>query len=287
MSTHVDSIHMFLPNGTAEGIKVVEISNWVGRAIAGPRSRFDELRKRQEFGKTGVYILIGQSEMLDFPTIYVGEGDPVAARLISHFKQKDFWSTAIFFVSKDESLNKAHVQYLEARLVGLAREAKRSVLENGNVPQAPGLSEMETAYIAAFLDRVLIICGVLGVGAFQRPTGLSPSGRLLYLRGKGLTATGYEADDGFVARAGSESPLTAAKATPGSIVKLRTTLLGQGVFVRDGDRYTLVQDYAFTSPSLAAAALLGRSANGRVAWKDETGRTLKEIQEEGPTKAGP
>ncbi|TXI89048.1 MAG: DUF4357 domain-containing protein, partial [Burkholderiaceae bacterium] len=35
----------------------------------------------------------------------------------------------------------------------------------------------------------------------------------------------------------------------------------------------------FSSPSTAAAIVLGRSANGRVEWKESSGRTLKEIQE--------
>src|ERR1700681_3342379 len=77
------SIHMFLPSGTAEGIKIVEISNWVGRAVAGPRSRFEELRRRPEFAKTGVYVLVGQADPNGLPTVYVGEGDPVANRLIN------------------------------------------------------------------------------------------------------------------------------------------------------------------------------------------------------------
>jgi len=40
----------------------------------------------------------------------------------------------------------------------------------------------------------------------------------------------------------------------------------------------LSQDYVFTSPSTAAAVVLGRSANGRIEWKDARGRTLKELQ---------
>jgi hypothetical protein len=51
---------MFLLSGTPDGVKIVEKSNWVGRAIAGPRSSFDELRKRPEFQKTGVYVLTGR-----------------------------------------------------------------------------------------------------------------------------------------------------------------------------------------------------------------------------------
>ena len=44
-------------------------------------------------------------------------------------------------------------------------------------------------------------------------------------------------------------------------------------------RYRFTQDYSFSSPSMAAAVVLGRSANGRIEWKDAQGRTLKELQE--------
>jgi len=131
------SIHMFLPSGTAEGIKILEISNWVGRAVAGPRSRFDELRRRPEFAKTGVYVLTGQADPNGFPTVYVGEGDPVAGRLISHYKQKDFWSALVFFSSKDDSLNKAHVQYLEARLVNLVKRLSVASLTTATCRNSP------------------------------------------------------------------------------------------------------------------------------------------------------
>ena len=127
---------------------------------------------------------------------------------------------------------------------------------------------------------MLLIFGVLGMTVFQRPAAVVPSARLLYLKARGLTAVGYEADDGFVARAGSESPKEPAPATPDPIVKLRQTLLGKCVFVEEKGNYKLTQDYTFSSPSSAAAALLARSANGRVEWKDENSRSLKEIQEE-------
>ena len=275
------SIHMFLPNGTGEGIKILEISNWIGRALAGPRSRFDELRRRPEFGRAGVYVLTGQADPTGLPTVYVGEGDPVANRLISHYKQKDFWSTLVFFSSKDDSLNKAHVQYLEARLVNLAKVAKRCVLDNSNVPQLPSISEMDTAMVRSFLDQMLLIFGVLGMPVFQRPTVVSPSALLFYIKARGRTAVGYEVDGGFVVRAGSESPKESVPSTPDYIVKLRETLLTQGIFVDEKDHYRLAQDYTFTSASSAAASLLARSANGRIEWKDEKDRTLKDVQEEG------
>ena len=73
---------------------------------------------------------IGPSHDSSLPTIYVGEGDPVKSRLDSHHSNKDFWTWAIFFTAKDNSLNKAHVQYLESRLHQLAKDAKQSRLDN-------------------------------------------------------------------------------------------------------------------------------------------------------------
>ena len=115
-------------------MKIVEKSDWVGRAIVCPRSKFTDLRLRPEFSKTGVYLLVGQSSPDDLLTAYIGEGDPVGDRLVQHQKLKDFWSSVVFFTSKDDNLNKAHVQYLEARLIALAKQAKRCTLENATAP---------------------------------------------------------------------------------------------------------------------------------------------------------
>jgi hypothetical protein len=270
---------MFLPDGTADGIKTVEKSNWVGRAVVFPRNRFADARKRPEFEKTGAYLLIGQGSPDDLPTVYVGEGDPVVDRLTSHYKLKDFWSTAVFFISKDENLNKAHVQYLESRLVELARDAKRSILDNNNVPQRPSLSEMDAADMEGFLEQMLLIFGVLGISVFQKPDIAMASTELLYLNAKGFRAMGYEVDEGFVVKAGSQSPSVVVPSIPPAVDKLRNTLLSQGVFVSETDHWRMNQDYTFTSPSIAAGVLLARSANGRIEWKDANGRTLKEIQE--------
>jgi hypothetical protein len=53
------SIRYFLPDGTPDGMKIVEKSNWIGRAIVCPRGAFLDLKQRPEFRKTGVYLLIG------------------------------------------------------------------------------------------------------------------------------------------------------------------------------------------------------------------------------------
>lgn len=93
------SIRIFLPDGSPEGMKVVEKSNWIGCAIVCPRARFADLKNRPEYKKTGAYVLIGQPIPDDLPSIYIGEGDPVAERLQQHQKQKDFWTSVVFLTS--------------------------------------------------------------------------------------------------------------------------------------------------------------------------------------------
>jgi hypothetical protein len=127
---------------------------------------------------------------------------------------------------------------------------------------------------------------VLGVHAFeqggQQSKSASPTESLLTCRGKGVAASGFESTQGFVVKAGSHAVLNEVPSleqhVPG-VHSQRQDLIVFGILKLDGNRYTFAQDYVFNSPSMAAAVILGRSANGRIEWKDASGRTLKTLQE--------
>ena len=180
-------------------------------------------------------------------------------------------------------LNKAHVQFLEARLIALARAAKRVPLENGNFPGEPTLSEADRADMEVFLAHMLGMLPVLGVHAFESaPAVAAKASPVLSCKGKGVLASGYEASQGFVVKVGSQA---VAESVPSmaqhvrGMFDLRQELIANGVLALEGGLYLFTQDYAFSSPSTAAAVVLGRSANGRIEWKDAQGRTLKALQE--------
>ncbi len=272
------TIRIFLHDGTPDGLRFVEKSNWTGLGFVCPRSRFPTAKSRPELKKAGVYLLIGPGAG-DMPTIYIGEGDPAGPRLDQHFARKDFWTSFVLFTSKDANLNKAHVQYLEASLVELATKAKRSTIDNGNLPQKPSLSEADTAEIEGFLGEMLLIYPVLGISVFEEPKGAPSTATILTLKGKGAEAKGYEAPSGFVVLRGSTARLDTVPSIHPYLSDLRNALLGRGVLAREGDHLRIEQDYTFDSPSTAAGVMLGRSANGRIEWKDGLGRELKEIQE--------
>lgn len=275
------SVNLFLPGGDPEGLRVVEKTNWNGRGLVIPKAMFTESRARKELEHTGVYILAGPSEAGALPMIYVGEGDPIGPRLDDHFKKKQFWQHVVAFTSKDGILNKAHVQRLEARLVEIARDAKRCKLDNGNTPRPPSLSEFDEDMVEGFLDNILLCLPILGYSAFRRISWEDSSSPVLTLRGKSITARARETATGFVVEAGSgcvgDGELAPKYAD--YMRELRGELIEQGVLVREGTGYRLAQDYVFSSPSLAAGILLGNSVNGLTAWKTASGKALKEMKQ--------
>ena len=56
--------------------------------------------------------------------------------------------------------------------------------------------------------------------------------------------------------------------------RFRAQLVTDGVLALQGKHYVFSRDYLFSSPSMAAIAVLGRSANGWIEWKTDQGQTL-------------
>ena len=282
---HPFSIRIFVANGDPDGLRIIERSNWNGKVMMFPRPLLPDVKKREEFSRTGVYLLLGPREDGEGEMLYIGEGDPVRPRLENHFSKKDFWNRGVFFVTGQEgALNKAHVQYLEARLIELANTAKRMSLDNQNQPNRPTLNEADQADMEVFLGHILQIVPLLGISAFEKPAARKTVRKnRLFLSAKGLMAEGYESTSGFVVCEGSQATLEAVpsmKTHVRGMYEIREKLISTGVLRQDGDAYRFTQDYSFSSPSTAAAVAMGRSANGRIEWKDKSGKTLKAFQEE-------
>lgn len=278
------SLRIFVVDGDPDGLRVVERSNWIGKALVFPRALYPQVRKRAEFQQAGVYLLLGPRTDGDGEMLYIGEGDPVRPRFEDHYAKKDFWTRAVFFVAGPGQLNKAHVQHLEAQLVGRASAARRMPLENVNTPTEPTLSEADRADMDVFLHNILGMLPVLGIHAFEQSPLIAAKGEtsVLTCQGRGVTATGYDTPQGFVVREGSHASndeVPSLKEHFSNVCKLRADLLRTGVLTSEGNAFKFTQDYTFTSPSLASSVVLGRSSNGRTDWKDASGRTLKQLQE--------
>ena len=282
------SIRIFLADGRADGFRVVEKLNWTGLGLVCAQSDYTRVRTREEWGRTGVYLLTGPAEGDGLrERLYIGEGDDVRYRVDSHLRTKDFWTNVVAFTSRDDNLNKAHVRYLEARLLQLAAKADRVVLMNGTAPAVPRLSEADCADMEGYLDEMLVILPMLGIVAFKPVADPSTSTERLLLVGKGAEAKGADDSEGFVVFSGSVARLSEVPSIHAYLATLRARLVEDGVLVADGPGLRFTKSYVFNSPSTAAGVVLGRSANGRIEWKDQTGATLKQRQESALVASSP
>jgi len=277
------TIKLFLPRGDAKSLRTAEISNWTGKAVAAPRTERDELLAREELDKAGVYILIGADPLTNAPRAYIGEAEVIRERLKQH-KTKEFWISAIVFVSKDENLTKAHVRYLESRLLAEAAQINRFTLEQN---QAGGskLPESDREDMEVFLARIRQLLPVLGsdiLAPISQSTGKAQPGGELFCRIKGAEARGQRTVNGFVIFHGSTAVLEdrpSAESYP-YVVAQRKQLVTDGTLVEKAGFLVFTRDSEFSSPSAAAVVVHGGSANGLTAWKTKDGRLLKQLDEQ-------
>ena len=282
------SLELYFIDGRPDGMQTAEVFNWTGHVLMTPRTRIAEALGRDEAKYTGAYLLLGENE--NGPLAYIGEAESLAERIRNHDQKKDWWDRAVLVTTGANNLNKAHVRYLEARLIEFARKAGRTPLENGNQPGTPGLNEAARANMESFLDYLLMVLPALRIDMFvdnAKPL-MASSGTLteptqprfeLISNKLGLVARATLIDGEFVVSKGSEARAEWASQAVGaqSYVSLRKELEKSGVLQPVGSKRVFTVDYAFNSPSAAAAIVYGRSSNGTLAWRTADGsQTYKE-----------
>lgn len=275
------TIKLFLPHGDAKSLRTAEISNWSGKAIAAPRTELEDLLAREELDKPGVYLLTGTDPDSNAPRAYVGEAEVLRERFKQH-KSKEFWVSAIAFVSKDENLTKAHVRYLENRILSEATSIGRFNLEQN---QAGGskLQESDREDMEVFLARIRQLLPVLGsdiLTPIVQESADSHRGSALICRIKTAEARGQRSANGFVVVKGSTAVPNVRPSARDWVKALRQQLKEEGTLVVKDDLLRFTKDVEFSSPSAAAAAIRGGNTNGLTAWRTEEGVTLKQLDEQ-------
>ena len=198
------------------------------------------------------------------------------------------------------------MKYLESRLIKIAQEAGRCEQLNKTDPGYTNLPEADRADMEFFLEQIQTLLPVLGMDFLRsapKPTAGAeaalftpaspdefPSISPIFngdLKKHDITARGQEIDGEFVVMKGSMARLQ-WEGGPSGYNRLFQELIQAGVLAPtlDGKHNVFTRDYAFSSPSAAAAVVSGRNANGRVHWTVEgSGKTYAEWQEEQIKKA--
>lgn len=270
------TIEIFLEDGTSEGVVTAELSNWNGKAIKIPRTHVANCT-RADIQGVGIYFLFcADSQGND--AVYIGESENVLKRLKQHMQEykieKEFyyWNTVVAFVGRD--LNKAHIRYLENRLVQIARASGRNRVLTHATSQT-SLNEAQMASMEEFLSTIKTLLEVLGYKTLSLMPKARSTDEYLYCKGNGAKAKGFLSSGGFTVLTGSHisNHMTKSFKTHGTYYALRKQLTEKGIVSNEA----FLKDYEFSAPSAASSVVLGRTSNGNKDWKTAEGIHLGQL----------
>lgn len=295
MAKRSKNINMFLMDGEVTGKIKCTLSNWTGVIYKIPRIQLGDLKSRDEMKQSGIYFLFGRDEDKQKDVTYIGRattrknGEGVLLRIQEHTRDThaDYFNDVIILTTQNNSFGPTEISYLENKFTQLAKEAGRYIVKNGNDPNPGNVTEEKESELDEIVENTLMIIGTLGYRVFVPMTkGVSQDltdnhSTYLYLKrktkksNKVIEATCERTTEGFVVLEGSQVEIKDSPYLPASLKEMRQNLIASRV-IQDG---VLKEKQLFSSPSYAAAFLLGMQTNGRTDWKDQDGRTLKELEE--------
>ena len=289
------NINMFLMDGEVTGKIKCTLSNWTGVIYKIPRIQLGDLKSRDEMKQSGIYFLFGRDEDKQKDVTYIGQattrknGEGVLLRIQEHTRDThaDYFNDVIILTTQNNSFGPTEISYLENKFTQLAKEAGRYIVKNGNDPNPGNVTEEKESELDEIVENTLMIIGTLGYRVFVPMTKkvsqdlTDNHSTYLYLKrktkksNKVIEATCERTTEGFVVLEGSQVEIMDSPYLPASLKEMRQNLIASRV-IQDG---VLKEKQLFSSPSYAAAFLLGMQTNGRTDWKDQDGRTLRELEE--------
>lgn len=276
------TIQIFLPGGDPRGIRVAEITTRIVQVIEVPRALLSDFLAMPESDQVALYFLFGESDEGDESKVYIGQTGDLRVRMSKHHKDKDFWQRAVVLISRTNSLTQTHALFLEWHCLQNARKVGRYQDENGNSGSRPHTPAPLEADCLEIFETGHVLLSTLGYALFDPVTKPSSAGQeadIFVCNSSGAKGRGQFTEDGFVVlkdSIGRKASAPSFKDTSGE--RLRQRLLAMGFLREEGDMVRFTKDHLFGSPSMAAIALMGRSAKGWTEWRTADGRTLDEVK---------
>lgn len=282
MSTTPKTIQIFLPGGSPTGIRVAEITTRIVQVIDVPRKLLSDFIEMPESNEVAVYFLVGESDDGTELNVYVGQTGDLRKRFAKHDADRPFWERALVLISRTKSLTQTHGLFLEWRSLQAIRKAKRYTDLNGNGgtrPHTPAPMEADCLEIFETAQTLLATLGHPMFDPVAQPSQETAPQDYLYCTVSGVDGRGLYTQEGFVVLAGSVGRKENMPSIAGtSNASFRDKLVANGTLGVNGDTLVFTKDHLFRSPSMAAVALLGTTANGWNAWKDKDGKTLDALK---------
>lgn len=268
------TIHTQLIDGSLDGARNIYMgANRTCHLYVLPRNEVSIANTNEDIsGHPAFYILIGNENGKDLA--YIGQTTDFANRKNDHIQKKDWWDTALVFISDNHKIYGDDVKFLEYLGIKTASETGSFSLFNTAVPKKPNIAPDRVNDMENFFNDIVLLANFYGVGIFSRGRTQKEEQHLFYTKATDRAAAGVGYFDKntrkFILKKGSR---LASDTVPSYRYKGRNRIIAD--FCKTiNNEIILQQDYAMDSPSGASGLVLGRPSNGNADWKDITGVPL-------------
>lgn len=275
MNQKAFTIHTQLIDGSLAGARNIYMgANRTCHLYVLPRNEVSLANSIKDIsGNPAFYFLIGREGGKE--KAYIGQTTDFANRKNDHIQKKDWWTTALVFISDNRKIYGDDVKYLEYLGIKRALEADSFTLFNSAVPKKPNIAPDRVNDMQNFFDDIVLLSNFYGIRIFDtKAVEKEIEQHLFHVAATDRPAhgTGYydEASGKFILKKGCR---LAFKTVPSYKFKSRDEIISK-YCKTIGEEIILQQDYAMDSPSGASGLALGRPSNGKTDWKDADGITL-------------
>ena len=304
MAQHKTMTIQFI-DGEAQGLRLCNCAGSLFTTVYMPRPYLARAKQLQ-LPMRGIYFLL-KVDGSEIKRVYAGQTTQGMKRLIDHNSKKKWWDRAVLFLSDDiNNFTLDTVNGLEKFAIEKIMTTMGGIVENKVAPKYK-ITPFQMPFIQSLYDEIEFMMAALGLelklaqpasgSSGQKPpapaSGGSAStggaaqpapsmGCAVSMKRHGITVVGTYSG-------GSKGTLTVLKGATielGANVHpkdkatstLRSQLLAQGKLMpQNNGLAVLLEDVSFDSPTAAAQFVFGGSINGRVNWKDASGKSIKDL----------
>lgn len=277
------TVYTKLLDKTLEGARIIDMGSTKScECFVLPRDKVAEVAKKQpHLQQYGFYILLGRDKDRR-PMAYVGQTNDFTNRVNDHKQKKDFWDTALVFVSKSDEIFPSEALYLEYLGWKAAKNADNYIIENSKDINEPHLSADKQNEMELFFEDIQFLTRFYGCKVFDTPEKPveteSSYAFVLNMPKYNLEANleYYKKSKRFVIKAGSSITSKTWDSCLKGVKAFRKQVLSDKKLCQSkGDTFLLLQDVELpknlSSSSSAAMFCAGTSMQGPYVWRDKNG----------------
>lgn len=288
------TVYTKLLDKTLSGVRIIDMgSTRTCQLYVIPREKLSQVAKEELLHQYCFYILLGKTDEGN-PKAYIGQSNDFQRRIKDHQSKKEFWHTALVFVSKANEIYASEVLFLEYLGITKASEINNfSIEENKQLPQRPSISPDKENEMVLFFEDIEFLANFYGCNIFNKtevetipPTQEISHDFSLIVPKRGIMAMlkYYPESKRYVITKGSIITAIEKTSCPKNVSELRKAILSKKSFAtKKDDVYELQQDIVLTqdshlsSPSAAASFCTATSMQGTTLWKDSDGKSFIEV----------